>query len=188
MKQLIISVIGSIAIVSNINAHCGKCSTEGSKEDHGKELACSSEQLEPYFGAQTALAGDDLVAAQVASSKLIALANEKGCSLDGESCCSAEIEAASAISEAKNIADARDAFKDWSNALIGKLDSGHSNEGELYKMHCPMAFGNQGGSWLQSNKDLRNPYYGAMMLKCGMIQQEYRSGENSPVSSEHKHH
>ena len=36
----------------------------------------------------------------------------------------------------------------------------------LYELHCPMAFKGRGASWLQSDDAVRNPYYGASMLKC----------------------
>lgn len=37
----------------------------------------------------------------------------------------------------------------------------------ITQFHCPMAFGGKGADWLQNNKELRNPYFGEMMLKCG---------------------
>jgi hypothetical protein len=40
---------------------------------------------------------------------------------------------------------------------------------DIYLMHCPMAFNNKGGSWLQSDKYLLNPYYGSRMLRCGKV-------------------
>ncbi|TWU22395.1 Cation efflux system protein CusB precursor [Novipirellula galeiformis] len=36
----------------------------------------------------------------------------------------------------------------------------------LYELHCPMAFDGRGASWIQSDDAVRNPYYGASMLKC----------------------
>jgi Cu(I)/Ag(I) efflux system membrane fusion protein len=39
----------------------------------------------------------------------------------------------------------------------------------LYRVHCPMAFGNQGADWLQADQAIANPYLGAKMLKCGEI-------------------
>ncbi|MFU8848412.1 MAG: efflux RND transporter periplasmic adaptor subunit [Opitutales bacterium] len=38
---------------------------------------------------------------------------------------------------------------------------------ELHRMYCPMVDGDKGGSWLQGHDTLNNPYYGAMMLRCG---------------------
>ena len=37
----------------------------------------------------------------------------------------------------------------------------------IYEEHCPMAFDNKGANWLQKESELANPYYGAMMLRCG---------------------
>jgi Cu(I)/Ag(I) efflux system membrane fusion protein len=37
----------------------------------------------------------------------------------------------------------------------------------IYEEHCPMAFDNKGANWLQAESKLANPYYGAMMLRCG---------------------
>ena len=45
----------------------------------------------------------------------------------------------------------------------------------VYIMHCPMAFDNQGADWLQDNDDLKNPYFGAMMLQCGTIEEEIKA-------------
>lgn len=38
--------------------------------------------------------------------------------------------------------------------------------------HFPMAFGGRGGDWLQADKKINNPYYGASMLRCGSITRE----------------
>jgi Cu(I)/Ag(I) efflux system membrane fusion protein len=40
-----------------------------------------------------------------------------------------------------------------------------------FVMHCPMAFDNKGAYWLQDSQDLRNPYFGAAMLKCGTVEE-----------------
>jgi len=39
----------------------------------------------------------------------------------------------------------------------------------LYKMKCPMAFNNRGAEWLQRDTEIRNPYFGSAMLKCGSV-------------------
>ena len=36
-------------------------------------------------------------------------------------------------------------------------------------MSCPMAFDNQGATWLQNTNLLANPYFGEMMLRCGSV-------------------
>ena len=40
------------------------------------------------------------------------------------------------------------------------------NNRPLYELHCPMAFKGRGAIWLQTNDQIRNPYFGATMLKC----------------------
>ena len=42
----------------------------------------------------------------------------------------------------------------------------------LYQAFCPMYNNNKGGAWLSASKEIRNPYFGSKMLKCGSIQQE----------------
>lgn len=40
---------------------------------------------------------------------------------------------------------------------------------DLYYQYCPMAFNNNGGYWISKSKEIRNPYFGGKMLKCGQI-------------------
>ena len=42
----------------------------------------------------------------------------------------------------------------------------------LYQAYCPMYNNNKGGAWLSASKEIRNPYFGSKMLKCGSVQQE----------------
>lgn len=42
----------------------------------------------------------------------------------------------------------------------------------LYQAYCPMFNNNKGGAWLNSSKEISNPYFGSKMLKCGSVQQE----------------
>ena len=41
----------------------------------------------------------------------------------------------------------------------------------LYKAWCPMAFDNRGATWIQDKEEIRNPYFGEMMLGCGEIRE-----------------
>ena len=43
------------------------------------------------------------------------------------------------------------------------------NKGTIYKQYCPMAFNNQGAYWLSDVSEIRNPYFGDKMLKCGSV-------------------
>lgn len=42
----------------------------------------------------------------------------------------------------------------------------------LYQDYCPMANNNKGALWLSEVKDIKNPYFGSKMLKCGSIKKQ----------------
>ena len=42
----------------------------------------------------------------------------------------------------------------------------------LYQAFCPMYNNNEGGMWLSASGEIKNPFYGNKMLKCGSVQQE----------------
>lgn len=44
--------------------------------------------------------------------------------------------------------------------------------GTIYKQYCPMAFNGKGAYWLSNSKEIRNPYFGDQMLKCGVVESE----------------
>lgn len=44
----------------------------------------------------------------------------------------------------------------------------------LYQQYCPMYNGNKGGMWLSANEEIRNPLFGAKMLKCGKVEEVIR--------------
>lgn len=43
-------------------------------------------------------------------------------------------------------------------------------DNKLYEQFCPMYDG--GTAWLSTKEEVRNPYYGSKMLKCGKVQRE----------------
>ncbi|MDQ8185495.1 DUF3347 domain-containing protein [Pelagicoccus sp. SDUM812002] len=190
MKTLILSLSIATATVSNLQAHCGTCSIdEGAESHHGDAHAtCHEATLASYFAIQKALASDDLANAKTSASELAESVANSQCSIDGEDCC-AEVEgAAESIAGASEIAVARKAFLGFSEAMIEMLDS-HPSETTAYKMYCPMAFNNKGGAWLQDNAELRNPYFGSMMLTCGIQQASYGndSSEKDGNNKQHGH-
>ena len=44
--------------------------------------------------------------------------------------------------------------------------------GTVYKIHCPMAFDNEGADWFSEVSEVRNPYFGDKMLTCGRVTAE----------------
>ena len=63
---------------------------------------------------------------------------------------------------------------------------GAEGVGPIYKIHCPMAFNNRGANWLQGDADVRNPYFGKAMPKCGEVVGTV-GPQASPQAGEHRH-
>jgi len=45
-------------------------------------------------------------------------------------------------------------------------------EKTLYHDFCPMANNNKGAYWLSEVKEIKNPYFGAKMMKCGSVKKQ----------------
>ncbi len=180
MKKQIVGLILAFAAVSNLHARCGGCGAGANADhDYAKKGSCSGAQLESYFQTQVALANDDLATARAGAKAMLAAVESMSCSAKSANCCSQELAGVQAIAKAEDISAARLAFKDWSDGLVAKMEKGGSHAQAVYKMRCPMAFDNTGAAWLQSSKDLRNPYFGASMLTCGMLASTYEAGEKT---------
>ncbi|MBN3582309.1 DUF3347 domain-containing protein [Algoriphagus aestuarii] len=80
--------------------------------------------------------------------------------------------------EAKKIAESTDpavqrvSFDVLSNQMVTLVKSSNLTEGKLYKQYCPMAKNNEGAYWLSTSSEIRNPYFGDKMLKCGSVEEE----------------
>jgi len=73
-------------------------------------------------------------------------------------------------SKAKDIEALRQAFAPLSEQmLVVARQFGPPGKSTLYQLKCPMAFNNRGATWLQRDKNTRNPYFGSVMLKCGSV-------------------
>jgi hypothetical protein len=66
----------------------------------------------------------------------------------------------------------RVAFDLASQQILVLAKSGTLTEGKLYKQYCPMAKNNEGAFWLSASDQIRNPYFGDKMLKCGSVKEE----------------
>ena len=66
-------------------------------------------------------------------------------------------------------------FSIVSNKLTEAVDRfGIANNKPVYLEYCPMAFDNKGAFWISENKEIRNPYFGDIMLKCGEVKRELK--------------
>ncbi len=134
--------------------------------------------IEAYYPVQQALANDDAHAAAKAIAPLRdALGKVDVVSLTGDAHTEwmARLKALEqgldAFKDAgEDIDKQRGAFETVSSALIQAADQfGFGANASAHVAHCPMAFENKGADWLQADTDVRNPYFGAAMLKCGSV-------------------
>ena len=103
-------------------------------------------------------------AAKDAASKLAESATNENWSAD-------IVEAAKTIASSDDVEAQRTAFKTVTDGLIASLKANDSEDG-VYVQYCPMAFDNTGASWLSMSDQIRNPYFGDKMLKCGRVEEK----------------
>ncbi|MFA9389433.1 MAG: efflux RND transporter periplasmic adaptor subunit [Prolixibacteraceae bacterium] len=72
-----------------------------------------------------------------------------------------------AISETEKIDQQRLEFSSFNLAFYKSIKTFGLTNTETYYQFCPMANEDKGAYWLSETKDIRNPYFGDMMLKCG---------------------
>lgn len=85
----------------------------------------------------------------------------------------------SAMHEAEDLVQVRTGFDLLSRALIKAIESlGVNIKGPLFVLSCPMAFENRGARWLQQDEDVRNPYFGAAMYRCGDVDKQLKTNQS----------
>ena len=109
----------------------------------------------PYLHIQLALANDSIDGVSDAAASIAASAAALG-EAGADIAASAE-----ALAAAKDLRTARAVFGPLSDALIAYGEE--VGFGELRVAYCPMV----DKSWVQAAGDIRNPFYGSMMLTCG---------------------
>src|SRR6187402_2852113 len=81
------------------------------------------------------------------------------------------VEAASKISVSSDLKVQREAFSALSNEMAKLVKGGKLSAGTVYLEYCPMANNNTGAYWISNEKEIKNPYFGDMMLRCGSVKE-----------------
>jgi hypothetical protein len=79
--------------------------------------------------------------------------------------------AAAKIAATSSLNDQRKAFASLSKEMTTLVKASTLSMGEVYLEFCPMANGNTGAYWLSNQKEIKNPYFGDRMLKCGSVKE-----------------
>jgi Cu(I)/Ag(I) efflux system membrane fusion protein len=79
------------------------------------------------------------------------------------------------MTDSQSIDELRTLFADLTVAVIDSVKMfGGKTEKTLYRFHCPMALNDKGAYWLQDHPEPRNPYFGASMLICHDLKEEWK--------------
>jgi hypothetical protein len=73
------------------------------------------------------------------------------------------------MAESDDLEHQRSHFEGLSEAMYAVAVAYKSADMPVFRQYCPMAFNDKGASWLSLQKEIRNPYFGDRMLKCGRV-------------------
>jgi hypothetical protein len=158
-----VTILAFASLISCKNEKKDNTSTSDSNTETTKTVGLSfsddnvGEQFQHYIHVKTALVNSDAKEAQSGAKML--MENTDDTALKG---------LLSKISETSDIEAQRTVFSDVTAKMTAIVDASISS-GEVYQQFCPMAFNNQGGYWLSTEEEIRNPYFGDKMLKCGKV-------------------
>ncbi|MBF9252205.1 DUF3347 domain-containing protein [Pontibacter sp. 172403-2] len=134
--------------------------------------------LDAYLKLKDALVASDAAAAKTAANKVFSVAGAiPVASLQDEQKAFAEEKTAQIKESAEKIAAASDvdaqraSLEPLSEATFALTKAFDATGQKLYYQRCPMANNNEGGYWLSVNQEIRNPYFGEQMLKCGSTEE-----------------
>lgn len=90
------------------------------------------------------------------------------------------------IAQTADVEEQRKYFEILSDNLIEAVEYFGVVDNTIYRQYCPMAFRDKGAYWLSGEKEIRNPYFGDMMLTCGEVKDTYQPGKRVTSTSGEK--
>ena len=84
-----------------------------------------------------------------------------------------------AIIQMKGIEMKRSHFSIVSNKITEAVETlGIQTDKTVYLEFCPMAFDDKGAYWISENKEIQNPYFGDVMMRCGEVVRVVSEGDD----------
>lgn len=186
MKKVILYISLSAIVLSACNNSPKSDSETANKTDQsattteaGTSTSAISGIVNGYLQLSDALAQDNDKDAAEAGKNIVAAMN----GLDKSSFSAEQTELYSEIEEGSkehaehisknvgNIKHQREHFDMLSKDVYDLVKSVGGGQ-TLYVANCPMYNKNKGANWLTASKEIKNPYMGTAMLKCGTIKEE----------------
>jgi hypothetical protein len=139
-----------------------------------------SQLLDEYLVLKDALVASDPAKAKKYASSILTMANAMPVAtlqLDQKSFAEEHVnaiqQAATALANSTEIEEQRRHLEPLSEATFALTKAFGATDQKLYYQHCPMALNDKGAYWLSTNQEIRNPYFGESMLKCGTNEEIY---------------
>lgn len=164
---------------NNADGHHSEMNHEAT-EDHDSEMAAKSGQevssniiIDNYLQLKDALVNDSKnEAAKSGATMATALDGFDTSKFSSEEQANLKDIIETAKEHAEHIAKSemdhqREHFKALSTDMMDMIAI-TGTPSTLYQQFCPMY--DKGSAWLSTSKDIRNPYYGSKMLKCGKVE------------------
>ncbi len=148
-----------------------------------------------YLSLQKALAGDDISLARQAITLFqtsISELDAKPLAEDAHQVWKKEysnlVQIVTSMNQAEELKPIRGNFSLLSDELMVLINTfGPDGFGTVYQLHCPMVFGGKGAMWLQDDKQVINPYFGQVMLKCADKVELIFKGQTEEHKEKHHH-
>lgn len=148
-------------------AQTGDLNETSSKVAVTFEDAAFTEIYNAYLDLKASLVNTDASKAKVAAAAMLAKVSEKHKTEN-------LTEALTKVSGSEDVKEQRIAFEDVSKIMEVLVSGNKITSGAIYKQYCPMAFNGKGAYWLSNSNEVRNPYFGDQMLKCGLVDKEIK--------------
>jgi hypothetical protein len=159
MKKVMLTIAVSFFVAGLMAQPGSSAKSEIAFKDANMDLAYKN-----YLQLKDALVASKADAAKEAAGKLkISLASIK----ENKNV----LTEATKVANATNLEDIRKLFATLSNEMTIFVKGGQLSKGALYLEYCPMANNNTGAYWLSNEKEIKNPYFGDKMLKCGSVKE-----------------
>ncbi|MDR5591976.1 DUF3347 domain-containing protein [Christiangramia sp. SM2212] len=144
-----------------MNDHSEEMKSENGSEEANAEFNDQNvtKAYEEYLAVKDALVGTDAAAAGKAAQNLEKTLAEAKPEIAG---------IAGKLAESEDVNVQREIFSELTAAMEPVLKDAISS-GKIYKQFCPMAFEGKGDYWYSNSEEIRNPYFGDKMLKCGRV-------------------
>lgn len=124
-----------------------------------------SQLLLSYYNIKNALVTGDAVSAALNAGEFLKTVNTVDYKVISEGNSHILAKDAGRISTAIDLKKQREYFINFSSNMVAVAKALKLSDQPVYIQYCPM----KKASWLSSEKEIRNPYYGSSMLTCGEV-------------------